>query len=217
MTMRRAVIAVAVATIGAFGCGGSSTPPADQSKNSAPAAAGQQTPQQAAQTMAQGLQQMAQGMQQMQTGADGKPIQVVDFEKLMALLPDVSGWEKEKPRGETTSMGFTVSEADARYTKGDFHVKVTLTDAALNQMLMTGFTMAMGMQNERSSTGFKRPATYGGQPGLEEWNSDGKSATVTIAVNKRFIVKAEGSDFDSFDIIKEVVGQIDIAKIAALK
>jgi X-X-X-Leu-X-X-Gly heptad repeat protein len=228
MMMRHSVIAVAVATIVAFGCGGSSAPPADHSAGSASgSAAGTaagtasgtagQPSQQSAQQMASGLQQLAQGMQQMQTGPDGKPIQVVDFEKLIALLPEVNGWAREKPHGEQSSTMFNVSSADARYTKGDFHVKVTLTDAALNPMLMTGFTMAMGMQNERSSTGFKRPGTYSGQPALEEWNSDSKNATVTIAVNKRFIVKAEGSDFDSFDVVKEVVNQIDLAKLAALK
>ena len=221
--MKRSVIVVAAATIAAFGCGGSSTP-ADHAAGSASGsssgtASGNtgQTSQQSAQQMASGLQQLAQGMQQIQTGADGKPIQVVDFEKLMTILPDVNGWEKEKPHGEQTSTMLNVSTADARYTKGDFRVKVTITDAAMNQMLMTGFTMAMGMQNERSSTGFKRPATYSGQPALEEWNSESKSATVTIAVNKRFIVKAEGSDFDSFDVVKEVVSQIDLAKLAALK
>jgi X-X-X-Leu-X-X-Gly heptad repeat protein len=217
------VIVVAVAAIAAFGCGGPSTP-ADHSAGSSGGAASSsssgaagQPSQQSAQQMASGLQQLAQGMQQMQTGPDGKPIQVVDFEKLMAVLPDVNGWEKGKPHGEQSSTMFNVSSADARYTKGDFQVKVTITDAALNPMLMTGFTMAMGMQNERSSSGFKRSATYGGQPGLEEWNSDGKSATVTVAVNKRFIVKAEGSGFDSFDVVKEVVNQIDLAKLAALK
>jgi X-X-X-Leu-X-X-Gly heptad repeat protein len=221
--MRHSVIVVAVATIAAFGCGGSSAPPADHSAGSASGAASGasgaagQPSQQSAQQMASGLQQLAQGMQQMQTGADGKPIQVVDFEKLMVLLPEVNGWEKGKPHGEQSSTMFNVSTADAPYTKGDFHVKVTITDAALNPMLMTGFTMAMGMQNERSSTGFKRSATYGGQPALEEWNSENKNATVTIAANKRFIVKAEGSGFDSFDVVKEVVNQIDLTKLAALK
>jgi X-X-X-Leu-X-X-Gly heptad repeat protein len=222
--MKHSVIVVAVATIAAFGCGGSSTP-ADHAAGSAASGSSSgtasgtagQTSQQSAQQMASGLQQLAQGMQQMQTGADGKPIQVIDFEKLMALLPEVNGWERAKPHGEQTSTMLNVSTADARYTKGDFHVKITITDAAMNPMLMTGFTMAMGMQNERSSTGFKRPATYSGQPALEEWNSESKSATVTIAVNKRFIVKAEGSDFDSFDIVKEVVNQVDVAKLAALK
>ncbi len=215
--MRRSVIAVAVATIAAFGCGGSHAPADSASGAASGGSTGQPNAQQSAQSMAQGLQQMAQGMQQMQTGPDGKPIKVVDFEKLMELLPDVPGWEKEKPKGEQSSSMMNVSNAEARYTKGDFRVKLSITDAALNQMLMTGFTMAMALQNERSSTGFKRSATYSGQPAFEEWNSENKSANVTIAVNKRFIVKAEGSDFDSFDVIKEVVDKIDMAKLAALK
>jgi hypothetical protein len=217
--MKYPLIAVTIIATATFGCGGSSNEkPADQAKPGAPAAQStEQTPQQAAQSMAQGLEQMAKGVQALQTGADGKAIQVVDFEKLQDLLPSPGGWEKGKVDAKQMSSPMTMSMAEVTYRKGDAQVKVTITDAAFNQMFMMPFTMAMGLANERSSSGFKRPATYGGQPGHEEWQSDNKHAEVTIVVSKRYIVQVEGSDLASFDVIKEVAGQIDVAKLAALK
>ena len=216
--MRHACISVAIVALAAFGCGGAPANTANQGAGgSQPAGQPAQTPAQSAQSMAQALQQMAQGAQQMQTGPDGKPITVVDFEKLVALLPDVSGWEKGKVDASTNTVGFTISQANVRYTKGDFHAKVTITDAALSQALMMPYTMAMGLANSRSTTGYERPATFGGQPGHEKWNSENKHATTTIIVNKRFIVEVEGTDIDSPDIIRDIVSAIDIAKLAALK
>jgi len=222
--MRRMGIAVIAAAVAAFGCGGGSAPANQANNASGPAAAAQPAQPgqpadaaQSAQSMAQALQQMAQGAQQMQTGADGKPIQLIEFEKLIALLPVVPGWDQDKPRGEEQTQFLKMSDASAQYTKGDFHVKVTITDAALNPGMMSFMSMGMAMSNERTSTGFKRSTNYSGQPAVEEWNSESKEAKVTILVNKRFMVSAEGNGMDGFDVIKEVADKIDVGKIASLK
>ncbi len=171
-----------------------------------------------AQSLAQGLQQMADGLKAAQTGPDGKPIQVVDAEKLVDVLPSPEGWEKSKPEFKQTSSPFNSSNAEARYTKGHFNVHVEVTDAALNQMIMMPFTMMMSMNyQERSSSGYKKSVKYSDQPALEEWNADSKHGETTIVVNKRFVVQCEGNGFDSMDVMKEVVDKIDIKKLASLK
>jgi hypothetical protein len=232
--MRKSEIALAAAFALLAGCGQSSTQQAQQAQQAAQSAqqsaqqagqaaqqAGQaagQAAQQGAQSLAQGLAQMAQGLKAAQTGPDGKPLTSVDFEKLVALLPAPAGWDRGKPEGHQTSAPIAVSTAEAQYTKGPLRADVTITDAALSQMFMMPFTMAMSMNyQERSTSGYKKSVTYGTQPALEDWNADSKHGEITIVVNKRFVVVIKGDGFDSMDGVKELANAIDLNKLAGLQ
>ena len=176
----------------------------------------QQAAQGGAQSIAAGLQAMAQGLQQ--TGADGKPVPPVDFEKLIALLPDASGWTKSKPTGGTRSMGFSVSNAEANYQKGDQRIQLEITDAAFNSLVMAPFRFMMAAgYNERTTEGFKRAMTLNGAPGYEEWTNDSKRGEVTVVVGNRFVVSGKGNGVDNIDAVRNFVSQVDLAKLAATK
>jgi hypothetical protein len=232
--MRKSEIALAAAFALLAGCGQSSTQQTQQAQQAAQSAqasaqqagqaaqqAGQaagQAAQQGAQSFAQGLAQMAQGLKTAQTGPDGKPITSVDFEKLVALLPAPSGWDRGKPEGHQTSAPIAVSVADAQYTKGPLRAHVTITDAALSQLFMTPFTMMMSMNyQERSTSGYKKSVAYSTQPALEDWNADSKHGEITIIVNKRFVVQVTGDGFDSMDGVKEIANSVDLNKLAGLQ
>jgi type II secretory pathway pseudopilin PulG len=229
--MRIQKLAIAAAVVILAGCGQTASQQAAQQAGQAAQQAGQsaqqagqaaqqagQAAQQGAQSLAQGLSAMAQGLKAAQTGPDGKPITVVDFEKLIALLPQPSGWDRSKPDGTQTSSPFVTSEASANYTKGTFHANVTITDSALNSMVMMPFTMMMSMNYaERSTSGYKKSVQYSGQPGLEEWNSDNKHGEMTMIVNKRYVVSVKGDGFDNMDVLKEIANAIDLNKLAALQ
>jgi len=176
----------------------------------------QQAAQGGAQGLAAGLQAMAQGLQQ--TGADGKPVPPVDFEKLMALLPEPAGWTREKPRGETMTMPFSVSKAEARYSKGDADINLEIQDVAFNSLFFAPmqFMLASGW-SQRNSEGFKRSMTLGGAPGYEEWTNDSKRGEVTVVVGKRFVVTAHANGVDNIDAVRNFVSQVDLAKLAATK
>jgi hypothetical protein len=236
--MRKSEMALAAAFALLAGCGQASNQQAQQAAQSAQSSAQQagqaaqqagqaaqqagqaagQAAQQGANSLAQGLAQMAQGLKAVQTGPDGKPMTSVDFEKLVALLPAPSGWDRGKPEGHQTSAPIAVSVAEAQYTKGPQRVHVTITDAALSQLFMTPFTMAMAMNyQERSTSGYKKSVTYGTQPALEDWNADNKHGEITIIVNKRFVVQVTGDGFDSMDGVKEIATGIDLTKLASLQ
>jgi hypothetical protein len=226
--MRIQKLAIATAVVILAGCGqAGQQAQQDLQQGAQKVAAGAQQAQQAAtaqgqqqgqQSLAAGLAQMAQGLKAAQTGPDGKPIAVVDFEKLIALLPEPSGWDRSKPEGTQTSSPFVTSQASANYTKGNFHANVTITDSALNSMVMMPFTMMMSMNySERSTSGYKKSVQYSGQPGLEEWNSDNKHGEMTMIVNKRYVVSVKGDGFDSMDVLKELSNGLDLNKLAALQ
>jgi len=215
MKMRIFAVVAAVAVLSA--CGKSAEQKAAEDAAKAVADATKAASQQGTQGLAQGLQQLAQGLQQ--TGTDGKPVPPIDFEKLEALEPDApSGWEKGKSSGQTTSMGVSVSTAEVTYTKGDSDVKLTITDAAFNQLIMAPFSMMLAMgYSERTSDGYKKATTVKGNPAFETWENNNKHGEVGVIVGKRFIVQATGSTISSIDIVRQFVESVDLSKLAGLK
>ena len=219
--LKRLTIA-GIALIAAAGCG-----PSEQERQAEEAARQMQESaeaiQRGAEQMAQGtsdqvaagLQQMAQGFQQMAQGSDAK---VVNFEALKELLPEVDGWTQSDARGEEVTMPMAFSQARAQYTRGDERVELENMDSAMNQLLLAPLSMFLSSgYSERSDSGFKRGATIGGSPGMEDWNNDSKRGEVTAVVGKRFIVRAEGTGVSDLAPVRQVVEAVDLAKLATLK
>jgi hypothetical protein len=174
--------------------------------------------QQMAQNAQQGAQQMAQGMQQMAQALQGNN-KAVEYEKLEAMLPQVSGWTRAEPDSEQNSaMGFTTSRTEVDYTNGDARMTLEIQDIALAQPMLAGLSMytAAGF-NERSSRGYKRATTIGGHPGFEEWTKDSQHAQVTAIVANRFIVTAKADDVADTAPARKLVEAVDLAKLATLK
>jgi hypothetical protein len=168
---------------------------------------------QSAQQMAQGMQQMAQGMQGMQAAGN-----VVDFEKLEALLPEFPGWEKSGAKGSQASAPIKYSEAQARYSKGESTMRLEIQDVALAQAMLAPLSIWMAAgYNERSSDGYKKAVTVAGHPGYEEWDKSSKHGTLTVVVGNRFLVKADADEVESTDVARKLIEAVDIAKLASLK
>ena len=73
---------------------------------------------------AQGANDMAKAMQGMAAAfggktADGKPVEPVAFQTLQTALPEVSGWEMDKPNGERMTMPMPFSQVGDRYHNGE--------------------------------------------------------------------------------------------------
>ena len=171
---------------------------------------------------AKGLEQMAKGLEAMAGGAMGgdgaKPVSPVSFRELQTIFPDLDGWDKAKPTGEHMTMPFSFSQAEVRYRKGESRVEIKIVDSGFNQLLFTPFAMFMQQGYEKeTSTGYEKSTTVGGQPGWEKWNTEGKDGEVNAFVGKRFILTVEGRNVDDIKALHDVVGRLDLAKLAAMK
>ena len=220
--MKRVLIVGMVVLAGAAACGKSKEEKAAEQTAAAAQqmAEGAQKMAEAAQGgAAQGVAQMMQGMAQMgQAANNGQPVQVVDYEKLKELIPDVGGWEKSNVKGSQSGMGgFSVSKAEADYKKGDAHIDLEITDSSFNPLLTAAFSMFGLNYSERSDEGYKKGTKVGGFPAYEEWNKDSKHAELNVLVGGRFIVHANGSDVDNAEAVQAVVNAINLQKLAALK
>ncbi len=212
MKNQLAVAAIALVTAATLACGGSNSTP-EQTPPPAPATT-PQTPADAAAQAAQGMQQAAQAMQQMA----GQTAKAVDFEQLMAFLPEPAGWTRSKPKGEQVSMGVTMSKAEAEYQKGEASIDLDITDSSFNQLILSPFTMFLAQgYSERSSEGYSKSAPVAGNPGFEKWNNESKRGEVTVVIGNRFIVQATGRNVDNIEPVKALVQAVDFGKLAGLK
>ncbi|MEO7271045.1 MAG: hypothetical protein ABI211_03470 [Vicinamibacterales bacterium] len=228
--MTRLLIVVAAAALAASGCGKS-----EQQKQAEEAAkhieaaakeiskaaesAGKENAQ-AANDAAKGFEAMAKGFGAMVSGAagDGKVVEPVSFRDLQALFPAIDGWERSKPTGEKVSAPFKYSNAEVTYRKGDARIELKLADAGFNQLFFAPFAMLMQAGYEKETQdGYEKSIKISGQPGFEKWNTERQDGELTAMVGKRFLLSVEGRHIDDIKLLHDVVGKIDLAKLAGLQ
>lgn len=207
---------VGLLVAGGAACGGGKTDETKQVAKEAQQAA-QETAGDAKQDIAKGMQQFAKAMEQMQQSPDGKTYEPVSFKQLEGFFPEVSGWEQEKPTGESMTTPVRFSQAETAYTQGDARIEVKIVDTAMSKMLTLPYQMFLmtGYEKETSS-GYEKAAKTGGNPGWEKWDSESKRAELGVIVGQRFVVTADGNGTD-VKTVQGVLGKMDLAKLAALK
>jgi len=204
------VCLIGVVALAGPACGGK----ADEAKKAEQAAQQSGNP---AQEMAKGMEQFGNAMQQLQKGPSGENVEPVDFKALQALLPDVAGWEKEKPKGESMTAPVKFSQAETAYTKGEARIEVKITDTTMSRMLTLPYQMfLMTGYSKQTDNGYEKATKVAGQPGWEKWDGEAKHAEVGLIVGQRFLVTVDGSNTD-VKTIQDLVGKIDMGKLAGLK
>ena len=173
---------------------------------------------QASQGAAKGLEAMAKSLEALASGANTQKVDPVKFQDLVTLLPQLEGWEQQKPTGERITSPLPTAKAEADYTKGDSRIQVEIVDSAFNQLLLTPIAMFLQSGYSRESTsGYEKSATINGQPGWEKWNGDSKSGELNALVGKRFLVSIEGNNLDDTKPLQEAANRMDFNRLAALK
>ena len=214
--------AIALALVGGLtlACGSKEDKEAEPARKQAQAAETAQTAEQAAEQAAKGLEQMARGLEAAVGGGSGstKAVDPVSFRDLIALMPELDGWEKQKPTGERMTSPVSFSQAEARYTKGDASLEVKIIDSGFNQLLLTPYAMFLTAGYEReTSEGYEKSTQVNGQPGWEKWNTESKDGELNALVGKRFLVTIDGNGIDNVSQLHDVAKKMDMGKLASLK
>jgi len=161
------------------------------------------------------------GAQPIDSAAGGEgsatPANPVSVRDLLALLPAPAGWEREKPTGERPTTPVNFADVMVRLMKGDATVTAKITDTALNQALVAPYASSLaGADDRKTSSGYEKAIRVGDSPAFEKWDAATKSGTVTVVVNKRFIVEIDGSSIDDPKVLHEILEKIDLRKLADL-
>ncbi|HET6568481.1 MAG TPA: hypothetical protein VFG50_10990 [Rhodothermales bacterium] len=145
----------------------------------------------------------------------GEALEVTDFQKLKALLPNsAAGMGRTNASGQkSTTMGYTMSTATGQYGSGDKSMRVSITDLGSMQGIATlGYTWLNMQIESESDTGYEKTGKYGEYPSHEKFTKEGSQAEYSIVVNGRFMVAAEGSGI-TMDDAKAAVQSIDVSQL----
>lgn len=225
--MRRLMTALMIVSVLTAACGKSeeqkkAEEAAENIKKAAEAMA-QAAEKQGTAAAAQGANDMAKAMQGMAAAmggktADGKPIEPVSFQALQTALPEVSGWEMGKPKGERMNMPMPFSKTEATYKNGEQSIELGITDTAMSAMVMGPMrVMAAAGFSRETSDGYEKATTFGSYPAVEKWQAERKRGEFTIIVSDRYVVQLQGRNVSDIKTLRDFAGKVDLGKVAALK
>lgn len=148
-----------------------------------------------------------------------QPVAPVDFHALTALLPaSLPGMKRTNGGGSNSqSMGVKSASAHAEYHgAGSQSIKVSISD-------LTGVAGIMGMSDmmpkdtdSETDEGYEKDVTLGGRSMHEKFTKAGSAGSLQVIVAKRFEVDVDGSGV-SMDAVHAAMGQVDLAKLEAMK
>jgi len=142
----------------------------------------------------------------------------VDFSLLQPFLPDVPGWTRGTPIGQTITTGVTYSKVNVDYVKGESVIRLEICDSGFNRLLLAPLSpMLAPSYSERNRNWQKRFVKIQDTPGFESWDEDAKEAEVTMVAGGRFIVYARGTNMPDLTPVKSLVQAMNLSQLSSLK
>jgi hypothetical protein len=148
-------------------------------------------------------------------------INVVDYSKLLPLLPDAPpGWTAEKAEGSTTDVGgYKLTNVHRDYRKGEGDkaptTAISILDSAANPDYVEATTAAWNFTTT-STEGYSKAVTVDGNPGFETFENEGKHGTLWIMIAKRYFLQIETQQQDPA-ALQEWAKRVDRKKLAEIK
>ena len=163
------------------------------------------------------IQQMAEKAEEMQ---NREPVDPVDFRQLKDLLPEsAAGLERTEATGEKTgTMGFTISQAEAKYQKDDANVEVQILDTGgVGGMAMMGLAAwTMAEVDKETASGYEKTTRLNGYKAFEKYDNSRQDGELNLIVGDRYIVNVKGRNV-SMEQLKGTLDDLDLDKLAAMK
>ncbi|MFN2508194.1 MAG: hypothetical protein ABR589_05420 [Chthoniobacterales bacterium] len=147
--------------------------------------------------------------------------QVVDFKKLLPILPEPpEGWKADPAEGSTDDLGETqITTVHRDYQKGDAAdaptASISILDSVANPEYVDSTTAAWN-SNVTDEEGYTKSVTIDGLPGFETFEKDGQHGTLWLLVAKRYFLQIETTGQEAKEL-QEWLKRVDLKKLAELK
>jgi hypothetical protein len=148
---------------------------------------------------------------------DTKAVAAISTDILKDYLPSsFSGYSRGDVEANSGGVaGFSGSNVEAQYAKGDAHLKLSITD--LNA---AGGFAALASQfgvetSKETANGYEKMGKVDGRMTTEEWHKDSKTGKYGVLVADRFMIEADGDGAD-MDDLKAAVGAVGPNKLEKL-
>ena len=158
-----------------------------------------------------------------QEPAKDKVVPAVGVAVLEPLLPQADGWTRGAVRSNKISSddcGYTY--VDAVYAKGESRVRLTVADTGFDSGALSALVPSVISLPEGYS-GKILPATtvdrlvFQGFPAAARVDGEKAEADFEVLAGRRFVAKGEGTHVTGIDPVRDLVGKIDLKKLAGLQ
>jgi hypothetical protein len=146
----------------------------------------------------------------------------LNYKELQSFLPaDIAGYStSDDPTGSTMSMpGMSYSVSEQRYSHDDDYVKVNIMDYNGAYGLYAGAIAVYGSGFSMEDENEKMQGIELGITDVKGWEvirKKEKKATVLLGIGERFFVTVEANNQENTDLVKSVVRQMALEKLAKL-
>ena len=143
---------------------------------------------------------------------------LVDQGRLAGYLPAPAGWQRGDTIVAQVELPAPASHAATSYRREAATIDLEIIDTAGQAEYLESTVKIAGTDFDRTSdNGYVRGTTVGGFPAVESWNHIDRLAELTVLVADRFVVHASASGLDGIAVLLDVVGQIDLEELAAVR
>lgn len=144
---------------------------------------------------------------------EGEPL---NFRALQEFLPEkLNGLKRTAKSGQTNgAMGFKISQAEGKYeTKAGSTIKIDVVDTGgLKMGLMSMAAWANLDIDREDDKGYERSTSLNGFKAFEKYTNRNNKSELSLLVNDRFVVKAEGREVDMKEL-KAVVQDMPLGEM----
>jgi len=164
--------------------------------------------------------QMEAATKQATQSGDGTTVAAVPAiptDTLKGYLPaSFSGYSRGDVEANSGGVaGFSGTNVEAQYMKGDAHLRLSVTDiaAAGSFAAMAG---AIGIESSKeTANGYEKIGKIDGRLTTEEWDGQSKSGKYSVLVADRFLIDAEGQGA-AMDDLKAAIDAVGPGKLETL-
>ncbi len=149
-----------------------------------------------------------------ETSTGSSSDEALNYKELQTYLPkNIKGYQAEGgPEGQSlNAQGMSFSQASQTYTKDGQEMQISIIDYHLADVLL-GTIMAgwnMSFENDEEKAG-SVSLKGGNLKGWEVYKKKDREATLSLAINERFLLNINAEGQDGTDFIKSVVEALDI-------
>jgi hypothetical protein len=148
---------------------------------------------------------------------DGPAVLAISTDILKGYLPAAfSGYSRGDIEANSGGVaGFSGSNVEADYMKGDAHVKLSITDISAAGGF-AAFAGAIGIESSKqTANGYEKIGKVDGRMTTEEWDKPSKAGKYGVLIADRFMIEADGQGAD-MDDLKAAVAAIGPTKLETL-
>jgi hypothetical protein len=147
-----------------------------------------------------------------------QPCQPVAHGRLEALLPELTDYRRQPPKGDT-DPGEAVSRTTVDYeaASGAARISIELMDSCRNPDMLSQLQESLATGPVPTPGTVFRSLAVHGFPAYDEWTAESKHGELHVLVAGRFMVKVTGELVASPAVVEGAARAIRLDTLAALK